>query len=108
MTLEQRRIRIAALMIQAEAERATFGHLVAEYSHITGPFDRVYTRALNFTQARPLTTTLLLSLGGAGLVLLGRRLPRLPLSGLTRGTMLAAAALRALRRYRENQQTTAV
>jgi hypothetical protein len=104
---EQRRTRIAALMIQAEAERATFGHLVAEYSHITGPFDRFYTRALNFTQARPLTTTLLLSLGGFGMVMLGRRLPRLPLSGLTRGTMLAAAALRALRRYRQNQNTAA-
>jgi hypothetical protein len=98
---ELHRARIAELMIQAEAERAMLGHFVDEYSKITGPFDRFYARALNFTQARPLTTTLLLSLGGFGVTVLARRLPHLPLSGLTRGAMIATAALRGLRRYRQ-------
>jgi hypothetical protein len=100
--LQRHRTRIAELMIQAEAERAMLGHLVDEYSTITGPFDHFYRRLTNFTQARPLTTTLFLSLGGFAVVMLGRRLSHLPLRGLARGTMLAATALRNFRRYRQD------
>lgn len=99
---QRHRARIAELMIQAEAERAMLGQLVDEYSAITGPFDHFYRRITNFTQARPLTTTLLLSLSGFAVVMLGRRLPHLPLRGLTRGAMLATTALRSFRRYRQD------
>lgn len=100
---DQHRVRIAELMIQAEAERAMLGHLVDEYSTITGPFDRFYSRAVHFTQTRPLVTTLLLSLGGFAVMTVARRLPYLPLRGISRGTMIAASALRSIRRYRQGQ-----
>lgn len=92
--------RLADLMLQAEAERAALRLLVDDYTAITQPLDRFYTRAVTFTHRHPLTTTLALSLGGIGLTMLARRLPRLPIGGLTQGTMLAATVLRNLRRKR--------
>ena len=101
--LDRHRRRIAELMLQAEAERAMLGHLVEEYATITGPFDRFYSRAVHFTRTRPLITTLLLSLGGFAAMAVARRLPYLPLRGISRGTMIAASALRSIRRYRQSQ-----
>lgn len=95
--LDRRQQRIAELMLQAEAERIVLGDLIDDYSHITGPFDRFYTRAIHLIRAHPLTTTLVLSLGGIAAVAAVRRLPYLPILGLIRGATIATVALRSLR-----------
>ncbi|HVI89094.1 MAG TPA: hypothetical protein VM659_12365 [Dongiaceae bacterium] len=88
------RQRMAELMLAAAAERAAFGQLADDYRRVTGPFDRIYARAIHIVRTRPLASALLLGLGGVAAVAIGRKLP---LRGLIRGVSLATIALRSLR-----------
>lgn len=94
----QYRRRIAELAIEAEAQRLAFGLLTDSYLRATHPFDRFYTRATHMVRSRPLATTALLGLGGIATIMIGRRLPRLPLRGLIRGVTVATFIMRSLRR----------
>jgi len=97
-TNAQYRQRITELTIEAEAQRLAFGSLTDDYLRAIHPFDRVYVQATDMIRARPLTTTALLGVAGIATVIIGKRLPRLPLRGLIRGITLATVVLRGLRR----------